>query len=230
MTTALECIIGAMKLIGVLYKNETPSSDEANDGLIALNDMLNSWSNDDLITFSYALEAFTLTGGISYTIGNGGQFNTSRPINIADSVIRVGNIDYPVEAISQVQYQKYVALKSLTSTIPQFMTYDNGFPLGTIKFYPATLNGTLYLQSNKPLGTYTSLTDIVSLPVGFVKAIKYNLALELAPQYGIEPTQIILRQAQLSLGAIKRATTSNSPMPLLPSNINTQNIYTGYFS
>jgi len=230
MTTTLECILGAAKLIGVVFKSEALDADEASDGLAALNDMLNSWSNDDLITYSSALETFTLTGGISYTIGSGGQFNTTRPINIVDSVIRVGNIDYPVEAISQVQYQKYVSLKSLTSTIPQFMTYDNGYPLGTIKFYPATLNGTLYLQSNKPLGTYTALTDTVDLPVGFIKAIKYNLAIELAPQYGVEPSNIVIKQAQMALGAVKRATASNIPMPLLPSNINTQNIYTGYFS
>ena len=230
MTTVLDIITDAMKLNGTLFKGEAPSSDEAADALRTLNDMLDSWSNDDLITYSYALEQFTLTGGVSYTIGAGGDFNTTRPVNIADSVIRVGNIDYPVEAISQQQYQKYVAVKSLSSTIPQFMTYDNGYPLGIIKFYPATTNGTLFLQSNKPLGTYAALTDVISLPVGFNKALKYNLAMELAPQYGVEVSQVVLSMARQSLGQVKRATASNQPLPLLPSNINTQNIYTGYFS
>jgi len=43
MTTARDMITRSLRAIGVLHSTETPSADEALDGLSALNDMLNSW-------------------------------------------------------------------------------------------------------------------------------------------------------------------------------------------
>jgi len=233
-TTALDLITGAAKLIGVTFKSEQLSADEAADGLVALNDMLDSWSNDNLLTYAYFLENFTLTGATSYTIGTGGNFNTTRPINIATAVVRSGSIDYPLEIMTPEQYQTEIALKSITSPIPQYLTYSNDYPLGIIKLYPVATAGTvLYLQSNKPLSNLSSLVTVFDLPPGWKRAVKYNLAIDLAPQYGPEAIQAasaLVRSAQQSLGAIKRATSINNAMPLLPSNARAGNIFSGWYA
>lgn len=228
MTTALDIITGAAKLIGVVFKSEQLASDEANDGLVALNDMLDTWSNDNLTTFAYTLESFPLTGAASYTIGVGGNFNTARPINIIDALVRVGSVDYPLGVITQEEYQLQIAVKSISSSIPEFLTYDNGYPLGTIKMYTIPTSGsTLYLQSNKPLSNLSALTTTVDLPPGWKRALKYNLAIDLAPEYGVEAPSAVIQMARQSLGAIKRSTSINNAMPLLPSGINRWNIYSG---
>jgi hypothetical protein len=43
MTTARDLITMSLRSIGVLHSGETPSAEEANDGLVTLNQMLNSW-------------------------------------------------------------------------------------------------------------------------------------------------------------------------------------------
>jgi hypothetical protein len=227
--TALNLITDAAKLLGVVFKNEALSSDEANDGLVALNDMLDEWSNDDLMTYALTLENFSLTGASSYTIGSGGTFNTTRPINIATAVVRSGGIDYPLQIISDEQYQTDVALKSITTPIPQYLCYDNGYPLGTIKMYSIpSSGGTLYLQSNKPLTNIAALTTSIDLPPGWKKAIKNNLAIELAAQYGAEVPASVIENARKSKGAIKRSTAVNKPMPLLPEVRRGWNIFGGW--
>lgn len=228
MTTALDLITGAAKIIGVVFKSEALSADEASDGLTALNDMLDSWSNDDLITFAPTLESFAMTGASSYTIGSGGTLNTTRPINIITAVVRSGTVDYPLEILTPEQYQTEVPVKNINTQIPKYLTYDNGYPLGTIKMFAIPLSGTtLYLQTNKPLSNLSALTTTVDLPPGWKKAIKYNLAIDLAPQYGAQITPQILDQAKKSLGAIKRATSANTGMPYTPATIQYYSILTG---
>lgn len=228
MTTALDIITGAAKLLGVIYKTEALAADEANDGLIALNDMLDTWSNDDVSTISYTLENFPLTGASSYTIGSGGAFNTSRPINIVTAVIRLSSVDYPLRIITQEQYQTEISVKSLTSPIPEYLTYDNGYPLGTIKMFAIPTSGsTLYLQSNKPLSNLSALTTSVDLPPGWKRALKYNLAIDLSFEYGVDIPAKVEKIAATSLGAIKRATAINNAMPFMPSLPGYYSIYSG---
>lgn len=230
-TSALDIVRGAAQLIGVVFKSEALDADEANDGLIALNDLLDTWSNDSLTTFANTLESFSLTGAASYTIGTGGNFNTSRPINIVTAVVRIGTIDYDLTPITQEQYQLDIAVKSTTSPIPSFITYDNGFPLGTIKMYAVpTAGGTLYLESNKPLSNLSALTTTVSLPPGWKRALKYNLAIDLAPSYGAEVPDGVAAIARTSLGAIKRSSSINNAMPLMSENVREGNIFAGWYT
>lgn len=226
--SALDIIVGAAKLIGVVFKSEQLAADEANDGLTALNDLLDSWSNDDLITYAMTQESFPLTGAASYTIGASGDFNTSRPISISTAVVRLVNVDYPLTIITPQQYQTEIAIKSISSQIPEYLTYDNGYPLGTITMFTVPTSGsTLRLLSSKPLSNLSALTTTVDLPPGWKRALKNNLAIELAPEYGVEVPQLVQRNAALSLGAIKRSTAINNAMPLMPSDVNRYSVLTG---
>jgi hypothetical protein len=227
-TSALDIITGAAKLLGVLFKSETLSADEAADGLVTLNDMLDSWSNDGLIGSASTIESFSLTGASSYTIGSGGTFSTTRPINLLTAVVRLSSVDYPLEIITQEQYQTEISVKSITSSIPQYLTYDNAYPLGVIKMFPIPTSGsTLYLQSDKPLSNLSALTTTVDLPPGWKRALKYNLAIDMASEYGVEIPPAVVPVAKESLGAIKRATSINNAMPLMPSHVDRYSIYGG---
>lgn len=229
MTTyALDILTGAAKLLGVVFKGEALSADEAADGLVTLNDMLDSWSNDNLNTFVYANETFPLTGATSYTMGVGGNFNTSRPINISAAVITIAGVDYDLIPITQEQYLKEVSNKSIISPIPQYLVYDNGYPLATINLFPnATAGSSIKILSNKPLANLSLLTSIVDMPPGWKRALKYNLAIELAPQYGVQIPQSVPPIAATSLGAIKRSVAINNAMPLMPSGVAAFSIYGG---
>ncbi|HET8707299.1 MAG TPA: hypothetical protein VFM46_13430, partial [Pseudomonadales bacterium] len=77
MTTALDIISGALRKIGAYQAGDSIDVDDANDALVVLNDLMDSWSNEHLAIFNNVESTFTLQAGVqSYTIGNpsGGTF------------------------------------------------------------------------------------------------------------------------------------------------------------
>lgn len=227
MTTALGIITSAMRKAGILVKNEQPSADEAADGLEMLNDLLDSISNDSLIVYARTFENFTLSANdTTYTIGIGGDFNTVRPIKIITAYVRSGNIDYPLSLVNDEQYAS-ITLKTV-SGIPEFLNYTNAFPLGTINIYPAPSQGyQLFLVTEKQLSTFT-LNQTVSLPPGWKRMLIYNLAVELAPEYGQEVPQITYQIAKDSKAEIKAAVMAAKAMQWDNGLELDGNIYSGW--
>lgn len=211
MTTALGIIKSAMRKSGILVKSEDPSSDEADDALDMLNDLLASWSNDSMVVYARTLESFTLSAGVaSYTIGSGGTFNTVRPIKIISAYVRSGGIDYPLEIESEENYDA-VSLKT-TGSIPEFIIFSNAFPLATLTLYPLPATAyTLFLRTEKQLSSFT-LNQDVDLPPGWKRALIHNLAVELAPEYGQQISPEVYEIAKESKSEIRHAVMVAKPM------------------
>jgi hypothetical protein len=225
--TALNIITSAMRKAGILTKNESPSSDEANDGLEMLNDLLASNANDGLFVYARTLENFTLSGGVSdYTIGIGGTFNTERPVYIASAYVRIGTIDYPLQVITDTDYAD-IDIKSLGS-IPYWINYTYGYPLGTLKLYPVPSAGwSLYLLSEKQISEFT-LNQTVSLPPGWARYLKNQLAIELAPEYGQQVPAETVEIASKAMAAIKRGVARTRSMDNPMNDGGRRNVYTGW--
>lgn len=229
MTTARQIITRAMQKIGVLIKSEPPSADEADDALASLNALISSWSNDSLMIFARSLESFPLTGAESYTIGVGGDFNTVRPTNIVDAYVRQGTTDLPLAIIDDETFAGIITKN--VSGLPYALNYSNSYPLGVIKTYPLGLGGyTLFLLTEKPATGFATLDTVLNLPDGWERALIYNLAIELAPEYAQKPDAVILKIAAESLGAIKTKVAQVRGMDAYPSNIGVQNVYTGWYN
>lgn len=207
--TARELIEGSLRLIGAIAVGETPSADEASDGLSALNDMVASWSNESLTVYSRVREEFLLVSGTGdYTIGDGGTFDTSSPLEIEEARIEVltntPNLEIPLEIINLAQ-RASIAQKSLQSTYPTKLYFEQSHPLGVISLWPVpNAANNLVLYSRKPLGSFATLSTDVDLPPGYLRALRYNLAMELAPEYGKEPSQTVMMIAVESKANLKR--------------------------
>lgn len=225
MTTASGLIAQAMKKIGVLTKSETPDSDEAADGLISLNNLLSSWSNESLFVYSRVWESFSITGASSYTIGTSQTLNTTRPINIVEAHVRLGSTDYPLTIVPDEVYNAIP--DKATVGLPTTLNFDNAFSTGNIRLYPVPdQTYSLYLLSEKQLVTL-ALTDTISLPAGWERALIYNLALEIAPEYGVTVDPLVVKSAQEAKGLIALTVSKNRPMTSLSYFPATYNILTG---
>lgn len=232
MTTPLSIITKAMQKAGILTKGEVPASDEASDALDALNDLLASYSNDSILITSRVTESFTLSAGVGvYTIGAGQTFNTVRPMKIIEAHIRSGIIDYDSMYLAPDEVYQGLDLKTLQS-IPDLLNYTNAFPYGTINLYPYPDSGyLLFLTSEKQLVQFTSLSETVSLPPGWNRLLIYNLAMELAPEYGQPIDPLVLKIANDSRGAVSRSIMKVRTLDAPPlSQIGMFNIYTGYYT
>ena len=230
MTTARDIIKKAMQKNGVLTKNESPDGDEASDALSALNDLISSWSNDSLLIYARLSESFPLVSGqASYTIGTGGDFNTDRPLQILTAFTRIGNIDYDISIIDEGAFDS-ITQKSISSSIPDVMLYETGFPLGTINIYPTPTTGTLHIRSEKQLSQLPTLDTDLEFPPGWERALVYNLAVEISSEYGQPVDQATYQIAMDALNKIKTAVARNKKMDMYAYNGSNRNVYTGWYT
>lgn len=206
--TALQIITDALKDIRVVGVGRTPTDAMAQDALSALNNMLDSWGLERLAVYHVKVNTgLTWTAlARSMTIGSGGGFNIALPSRIVGAIFTVLGYDYTVRKIISVEEYERIAAKDSTSTWPEFIAFDRAYPLGTVYGYPkpnAAL--TTSLLTWEQLQQFSSLTDQISLPQGYRRAIQKSLAIELAPMYGpsAAPSKEVLMQAKQAKSAIK---------------------------
>ncbi len=117
-----------------------------------------------------------------YTIGTTGSpdFNSTRPSDIIRAFIRDTNsLDYPVYVIPMDKWNM-IGQKNITSQIPDTLFYDPQYPLGVINIFPMPLLPyTLFFDSTLDQVDMASLTQTITLPVGYERAMVLNLAIEL---------------------------------------------------
>lgn len=102
MAQPIDVISRALKDIGALEAGETPTPDAAQDAFDMLNDMLDQWSNEDMMVFYKTEIVFPITAGQSqYTIGPTGQIGANFVGSIAGNVLTVTAINSGAIALGQ---------------------------------------------------------------------------------------------------------------------------------
>jgi hypothetical protein len=233
--TAGDQINRALRLLGVLAEGETPSASVSQDALTALNQMIDSWNTERLSTFVTQDQVFTWPSGfISRTLGPSGDFVGLRPILMDEATYfkAPNGVSYGIKFINQQQYDG-IAVKTVTSTYPQVMWVNMGFPDVTLTVYPRpTQDLEWHLISVEELDRPATLSTVMYYPPGYLRAFTYNLAMEFAPEFGVEPSPQVQRIAMTSKRDLKRINNPDDVMALpyaLVANRQRFNIYAGNF-
>ena len=231
MATAQQIVNRALRYINVADVSGDAELEYSTPALEDLNQMIDEWSNDNLIQTSLTEITHALVSGTyEYTIGASGDINTSWPVKIENVFVRdANNNDFYIEQINADQYAN-IGLKSTASSYPIVLHYDRAFPLGTLQFYPSPGSGlTLHMNVWSKLSSIALITDVLTLPPGYEAAYAYNLAVRLAPQYGKEASQTVQRMAFETKKRIEVANyqpiIGSNTIPVGHSN-NGWNIYT----
>ncbi len=209
MAIVSDIVYHAMRLCGI---RDTSDATIVAQALYAFNLMLRSWN--EAYHYYRTTESFDLTVGTgSYTIGSGTTFDTVRPQKLYSAFIRYSTLDEKVNVnLSQEEYNE-ISYKSV-SQHPTALFYDPTYPNGTIYFdYLPSEVGTLYLTSYKPFTTYNAITDTLLEPPELEKALAYCLAVDLAPEYGVQLMPTVVQQAQeekYTIGVRNMTPVSNS--------------------
>lgn len=209
MATALELITDALADIGAIDPIETLTSAETTHGLRKLNELLESWSLEQLLVYQLVQEGFaSVSGTASYTIGSGAIWNTTRPLRIESAFIRdSASNDTGLDVVVRELFDA-ISLKTAQG-LPELLYYTPSVATGTITLYPVpNALYTVYLNSLKQLQSFAVLTTEVVLPPGYLRAIKASLALDLAPGYGQTPPAALIAIARDAKAAIKRLNAS----------------------
>jgi len=240
MTTVLEIITDALQDAGILSSNETPNATDGQKAFRLLNRMLEADSTEDLMIYNNTFEVFPLVNGQAvYTIGAGGDFNTTRPVDITEIYMRDTNgNDLPVKLLTYEEYADILS-KSVQESLALGAWYNSGMPFSQITFWPVP-SQTSYravIWSWKLLTQFTSISDDVILPPGYEDYIESNLAVKACIAFSRPVPPDLMNWAMMAKAKLKRF---NIDVPVLGmpvglvSNANNQtfpispHIYTGY--
>ena len=234
-TAAGDQIKRAWRLLGVLAEGETPSAATAQDSLLAFQQMVDSWNTERLSVFATQDQVFSWPSGeIRRTLGPTGDFVGNRPVLLDDATYyrAPSGVSYGIKFINQDQYNG-IAVKTATSTFPQVIFVNETFPDVEMFIYPKpTQVLEWHFISVQELSQPAVLATQLHFPPGYMRAFTYNLAMEIAPEFGVEPSPQVQRIAMTSKRNLKRINNPNDIMSLpygVVANRQRFNIYAGNF-
>lgn len=204
MSSIRDLVTGSLRLIEEVGAGETCTAESATDGLTSLNAMIGSWSIQGDLIYTETTEAFSTTAGDpTKTIGPTGDWVTTRPLKLIRATVEYPQgLTYELEIFDAADYAG-VTDKTFTG-FPEVVYFDGNFPNSTLTFWPVpSQNFTVTLYSQKALSEYSSINDTLTVPPGYERAFRYNLACEIAPEYGKSASASVMRVAIESKNAVQ---------------------------
>lgn len=236
MTTALDIINQAAKKSGVLGVGQTLLAEDVNDAYQDLQDLLAQWQRKRWLITHLVEYSVTSSGAQSYSVGPGGDFNISpRPDRIESAFFRqiiTSNpnfVDYPLSCIQAREDYNLIALKQLTS-FPQYYFYDSAFPTAALYPWPIVQASIyqIHITVKETLSQFTSLAEDVNLPLEYIPAMKFNLAIRLRQAYRLPPDPTLIGLAKDSLAVLRNANTQIPRLQIEKDLIRPGGIYNYY--
>jgi len=235
-TTVGDQINGALRLLGVLAEGETPSAETSQDALTAFRQLVDSWNTERLSVYATQDQVLTWpTNQRVRTLGPTGDLVGNRPVLVDDSTYfrdPLTNVSYGIKLINQQQYNG-IAVKTVTSTYPQVMFVNMTYPDIELYVYPVPFRELeFHFISVEELTQPANLATTLAFPPGYLRAFRYNLACEMAPEFGVEPPPQVLRIAMSSKRNIKRINNPDDIMAIPYSITGTRqryNVYAGNY-
>ena len=235
MTTPIDLINLALKQSGVIGVGQTASAEDMQDCFKLMQMMLGQWQTKRYMMYHLINLSIPCTGALNYSIGPGGSIPlASRPNEIVSAFIRLPatgsgyQVDYSLNIIRAREDYDRILAKSM-GTIPSFLFYDSGFPLGTLYAWPVPSSlYELHVTVADQFQTFSTVADVFTLPAQYEEAIMYNLAGRLRPMYGMPPDPSISGLAKAALNCLQSANVQLPRMQVDPflSSGSRYNIYT----
>jgi len=188
--TGNSLIYGALRLLGVLRPGQSPNTDSYNDGLLWLNELLDSWATERLMVKVVGRAAVTMDGSAIY------YGALPHRIEGAGYVSSGGVTEWPIDVYTREEWQA-VAQKTLvgepSGIYPEYTIIE-----ATIYPWPQPASGSLYLYQWNPIEAFADLATVYTLPAGYALALRFCLAAQIAPAFAV-----ITKISQPHLGSIE---------------------------
>jgi hypothetical protein len=228
---AQDIITNALLLTGAIAAGETPTATELADGLYALNDLIDGWQVEDLMIPTQARVRLTVVPNQNaYWLGT---LTTGLP-TINEMVIQPGLVD--LDGMQTVRPTRILQATCIDTSVtppgaaalnvhtlaefdqlnprnppallPTTVFYGPYYPNGLLILYPTPTSATLWLSLvvDQLLQSFATVTDTVFFPPGYARALRYNLAVELATQFGKPLPQQV---AEIAVAAKQRIQDRN---------------------
>lgn len=239
-------IARSLQRLGVLGASQTANAQQAQFALESLNNLIQGWSLDRLLTFTITRTTWTLASGTaSYTVGTGGTVNVARPstMNMQGCNVQyidtntTPNIELTLAMLTDDAYQA-IPQKTYQATYPTGWYYNPTYtssaaPYGTLTFWPVPNVGYLTGVMYSPVAaSEVTLTQTLALPPGYQRFYETNLALDLAdvfpaPEAVVQRIAVKARESRADIEKVNtRLQDLSVDLGLAPQHTSS-NIYSG---
>jgi hypothetical protein len=205
----------ALRQVGVYGPGDSIDDDDMATAFGWLNDMLDAWKLDQLTMLVREIETWPLVALQEvYTIGPGGNFNRQRPpagiqaASIMDYNNAAQPLELPIPLLLTNEWQN-VPVKQVQSGLPTAGHYEPTYPLGKLYLWPVYNASNIKVKTyiDTALETFAAYTTTYDFAPGYLITIQMNLAVYMAPDFGVDmqnyPT--VLALASQTLGDLRRS-------------------------
>lgn len=212
--TLKEMIELALVIVGFLAEGEEASPEAMLDGIRLTNQMLGSWSIDNLIVPVISRETFTVPSQQSVTIGPDCDLDTSPFTSIVG--LTITSNEGVSREITIVAEETIRAIPSVLScSIPSLAAFLPSYPTGTLLFSgipDAPL--TALVRMTRPFDQLSELTAEIEFPPGYELAVQFGIPVLMASKYGRPIRQDVVAIANEAYDKIKTKNAENRGVPL----------------
>jgi len=199
---ATSIITQALRKIQIGVGGETLADEYASAGVDALNTLIRTWAVDGVRLWLNETQTVTLVAGTSqYTL-------SPRTLEVFQAYRRSdGTDDIPVRIFTREEYSR---LPNKTTTgAPYAVWIDRRIGTSVATVYPVPTSAevassmTLRLDVKRQIEDVTATTEEIEFPPEWLKALIYNLAVELAPEFNKQPSELVIMQAMESYNLLR---------------------------
>lgn len=182
----------SLKQLGILAAGESVQGDELSDALIAFEGLLAQLATQKLYIYKSTDVVISLSGAGSYTVG---------PL--------AADIAAEIQGVSDKAFlddQEITLIRDTNNSKPDAqVVYSVGVPNWI--FTVLTTGGELKIKVYSLPVELIAQNELV-VPLNYQRALILSLAVELAPMFGIEPTQMLLLNQRNAVEMLKRSNTT----------------------
>jgi hypothetical protein len=166
--------------------------------------MLSSWNTEGASLVSRRRMLMSIGGVNSYS-------SADRPIKIDAASASISGVDSALEIVDAAGWEAIpIPEKQMQSIFIRKLYCDYAFPTCMIYIWPTPrLFGTLEMWAYSVMPPFASLTSAIALPDGYEAGLRWNLALNLAPEYGRPIDQMVAAQAQNFKASLVQLNSAN---------------------
>jgi len=179
----------ALRLLGVLRPGSFPAPDSLNDCLRWSNELIDSWATERLMVKVIARSLIAMDGSISYNA-------LPHRIEGAGYTSSGGATEYPLRVYTQEEWR--AAAQKILVGEPSGVYPDYIVPELALYPWPQPATGDLAIYQWSPLEALGDLDAVYVLPAGYALALRFCLAVQIAPAF-----RIIMKIAGVDLDDIK---------------------------
>lgn len=219
-TSAQSLIVSVFRMLGITAQAENPNAPELQDGFARLNELVDAWTIERLTHNLVTRAEYATVGGQSvYTIGPASLVPVPDWIGVRPQYVTACALllttsspytELPLGEFTDSSWQS-VMQKTMSNSQPSGWKYDATAPAGTFTFWPVVTSSAypIVVYAAQGLPQFADLVTRYTLPPGYMRALRYNLAREIAHEFGRElPPRIEL----LAIEAKAALQHSNVPM------------------